>query len=621
MEAAAHGHSALGIPKSVGAEFTRADDAKLAAAGIAFVTPLGHALFIRRGAAGDHAGEWCFPGGVVEDGETPVKAAKREALEEIGAMPPGGLGLLDRNTSEEGVDYTTFVQRVADEFEPELNDESTEYAWRPISEPPEPLHPGIRTLLTADFTSDWRGAVDRQLAFDRATVRTTDTDGRLHVALTNISKATVNPYRGNEIPDWEALGLDPNRTYRLFRDPDEIAKGAATFNNLPVLSRHVPVSAEDHRPELVVGSTGTDAEFAAPYLRNSMVVWARSAIDAIATGEQQEISCAYHYRADMTPGTYEGEAYDGVMRDIVGNHVALVREGRAGPDVVVGDGQLEELAMSKLVLTRKAAMASGAVIHFLRPKLAQDAKLDVPELFAGVTAKNFKEKAPAIVIALKDKTKGKLAQDASIDDLTGLLDALEKVDVAEGADEDPVSGLPMDEEAMRAKASAEEDPMTRVKEFLKGKLSDADMAALDALCTPGAMDADKDDKEDKDKKDPTAPKVTKPAMDAAIADAEKRATAAAIKTQRDIRDAERAVRPWVGDLTMAFDSGEAVFAHALKMLDVKTDGVHPSAYRTILELQPKPGEKPRKQVELAEDAGAAKSFAERFPETQRIGSV
>ncbi|MFY3690853.1 DUF2213 domain-containing protein, partial [Achromobacter xylosoxidans] len=45
------------------------------------------------------------------------------------------------------------------------------------------------------------------LAFDRATVRRIDVDGRMHVEISNISKATVNPYRGSEIPDWEALGL------------------------------------------------------------------------------------------------------------------------------------------------------------------------------------------------------------------------------------------------------------------------------------------------------------------------------------------------------------------------------------------------------------------------------
>ncbi len=39
----------------------------------------------------------------------------------------------------------------------------------------------------------------------------------------------------------------------------------------------------------------------------------------------------------MTPGSYNGEAYDGVMRDIAGNHVALVVQGRAGADVLVND--------------------------------------------------------------------------------------------------------------------------------------------------------------------------------------------------------------------------------------------------------------------------------------------
>ena len=39
----------------------------------------------------------------------------------------------------------------------------------------------------------------------------------------------------------------------------------------------------------------------------------------------------------MTTGTYDGVEYDGVMRDIIGNHVALVEVGRAGSDVVVAD--------------------------------------------------------------------------------------------------------------------------------------------------------------------------------------------------------------------------------------------------------------------------------------------
>lgn len=178
------------------------------------------------------------------------------------------------------------------------------------------------------------------LALDYASARSYDADGRLHVALTHISKANICPYLGKEIPGAEDLGLDPEKVYQLLRDADELAKAAPTFNNLPLLSKHVPVGADDHQPDLVIGSTGTNAAFELPYLDNSLVVWARSAIDDIEAEEKKELSSAYRYRADMTPGEYLGEPYDGVMRDIVGNHVALVREGRAGTDVVVNDSAL-----------------------------------------------------------------------------------------------------------------------------------------------------------------------------------------------------------------------------------------------------------------------------------------
>ena len=177
-----------------------------------------------------------------------------------------------------------------------------------------------------------------RLAFDYATSRTLDRDGRLHVQSVNISKATVNGYRGAEIPDWERLGLDAARIYQLYRDPAELAKAAATFNRLPVLSEHVPVSAMDHQPSLVVGATGSNTTFADPYLKTELVVWASSAIMAIDSGRQKELSAAYRYTAVMTPGvTPQGVRFDGRMTGLSGNHIALVAEGRAGPDCVVGD--------------------------------------------------------------------------------------------------------------------------------------------------------------------------------------------------------------------------------------------------------------------------------------------
>lgn len=211
---------------------------------------------------------------------------------------------------------------------------------------------------------------DSALAFDRATVRSFDKDGRLHIEVTPISKANVCPYYGREIPNSRSLGLQPDKVYYLLRDPKELAKAASTFNNIPLLNEHIPVTAADPQKMAVVGSTGTDAEFDGTYLKNSLVVWDADSIAGIETDEKKELSSAYRYVADMTPGVHEGQTYDGVMRDIVGNHVALVIEGRAGSDVVVGDSiplELKEMA--------KAKQLAAA----LKPFLAQDADLEEVE--------------------------------------------------------------------------------------------------------------------------------------------------------------------------------------------------------------------------------------------------
>lgn len=193
------------------------------------------------------------------------------------------------------------------------------------------------------------GATDSKtkLALDRASVRSFDQDGRMRIEISNISKANICPYKGSEIPGWDEdtkthlLGLDPEKTYMMLRAPDELAKSVKTWNGIQLLKVHEPVDAEDHREEEIVGTTGTNAEFVDPYLRNSLVIWTKEGIELIESEEQREISCGYHYDPDMTPGVFNGEHYDGIMRNIRGNHVALVEEGRAGPDVLVADSIAE----------------------------------------------------------------------------------------------------------------------------------------------------------------------------------------------------------------------------------------------------------------------------------------
>ena len=653
-------------------------DEKSSAAGILFLTPSGEGLFLKRGGPGTtkNVGEWDLPGGGMEQGERPEDSARRETLEEIGKLPAWHLAPLDRKTSEDGVDYTTFAQIVPETFDPSLNtNEHTEYQWAPLSNPPQPLHKGLRRLLAKEpeeeieeraskvkpESPESAAAHDEALAFDRESVRREDMDGRLHVAISNISKANVCPYRGSEIPNCEELGLDANKVYQLLRDPKELARAAPTFNNIQVLRRHIPVSAEDHRPYDVVGTTGSEANFEYPYLRNSLSIWEASAIDAVEKEEKRELSCGYHYVADMTPGVFEGKKYDGVMREIVGNHVALVKDGRAGPDVLVGDEAMKDDDILPEGVRRAKVHADESL------GIAEDREM----------ATKFAEKKAEILKAIEKATKGKLAKDANLSHVTELLDHLEHPSSDEstsGAQHRAMEAAAHGTSTLDIPKGVGEEYSEADKgktfhdqsEHLGGFLRDCGMdeenikkacdmafggasAATDAFKEgeggsekeheedeeEGEKEVEKLDKEGKDAM-PERKKVSSPgALDEATLKAAIDTTAKRVRDE--VRTSERKrqmaldeIRPYVGELSsdvaMGLDSATQVYRHALKMLGVQNlDEIHKSALPTILRLHKKAGA--REAQRIAEDAAAAadssdgNSFYEMFPGAERLRAV
>lgn len=588
MNAVAHNPefaAKVDVPKSVGEEFI-AKDANNNAAGIVFVAPDGDILLLYRShVEGNYANHWGLPGGKADGDETPEQTARREVSEEIGDVPCDGMTPLCERVTPKGMVFTTFICPVAEKFVPTLNDEHSGYAWVPVDKPLAPIHPAVADVLSGPFmewlNNETAPAMDRMpdvlpdagqraIAFDKASVRSYDQDGRMKVERSTISKAIVSPYIGREIVGWKALGLDPNKTYRLLRDPEELKAASDTFNNLPVLSEHVAVSASAPRKDLVIGSTGTDAAFDGGHLTNSLVFWDGSAIQDIEDEKAKELSCAYHYRPDMTPGTYEGEAYDGVMREIKGNHVALVPRGRVGPDAYVADSAPVELVGDA------APLNSGA-------RNSQQEKRTM--------AHKIPKRDKVAVVKALNAIKPDLAQDADISDIIALVEKLEN--------EGPEDGAPVMEDA------------SDIHEFLKAKLSDEDYAAACELLKPAA-----DEEEEAPAIKPDEEVVSKPAMDAAIAAATAKATNDALSAAKAIREAERAVRPYVGEMSMAHDSADAVYRSAFDILGVKHKDVHPSAFPAILAAQTTASNK--KPAPMAMDAKAKENFSSRFPDASRI---
>lgn len=177
------------------------------------------------------------------------------------------------------------------------------------------------------------------LAFD--TKRHKDINGYLHVEVSPLTKETVNPYYGREIPGWEDEGLDPEKIYYGYRAEDELKKALNTFNGIPVLDKHKLDSAERPLKEERVGYTGTNAYWEAPYIMNGLIITDAAAIELIESNKQRELSASYRYKPVFQSGYFNGEKYDFIMTEIQANHIALVAEGRAGSDVLVYDKQLE----------------------------------------------------------------------------------------------------------------------------------------------------------------------------------------------------------------------------------------------------------------------------------------
>ncbi|HCT3370733.1 TPA: DUF2213 domain-containing protein [Klebsiella pneumoniae] len=314
-----------------------------------------------------------FPGGDIKKGmvvSDPAFLSTSKEKKIAGMFSIGGVMLqIETNKGDKGLDVTGLSSnKHEDETLLPRNAKMEVIGVHPPKSPGQPV-----TIKVRYISEEKRPAMDgitESLAFDRASVRTIDANGRLQISRTNISKANVNAYYGREIPGSEELGLEPNKLYRLWRHPDELRKAAKTFNNIPVLSKHIPDFPNDPPNEFRVGVTHSNAEFDGTYLTVGMSIWDNSAIAGIESGEQRELSASYKYVADMTPGvTPDGEPYDGVMRDIFGNHEALVPDGRAGPDVLVADSLPPELNHM-----RKHKVA--AIRATLKPLLAQDADLE-----------------------------------------------------------------------------------------------------------------------------------------------------------------------------------------------------------------------------------------------------
>lgn len=399
------------------------------------------------------------------------------------------------------------------------------------------------------------------LLFDATpSVRFKDENGFLHVALTPISKATVNPYLGREIEGSAAHGFKPDSIYYGLRDPKELEKAADTFNGLPLLLEHHPTDAENLPKEWVVGSMGTDAVYEKPYLKNSMTVTDAQAIGYIEDGTAKEISCSYRFTPDFTAGEFtevDGSKvhYDFIMRDIRGNHVALVPEGRAGHDVHVADsGDAVNINRQE----RRDFMPLDDFISKFLPLASEEEKQAAKAALEALTTAKDEDPAFAEGVAYGEEVEKKEPLKLDSEHEAEGMEAKEAEDAC-GKDEE----LPTDEE--------------NLDELMKDP-------SFKAAFEMGVKYGEKREKADPERIDADHERegMERVLGEDSIKAIEQRVT----EKLRHINDAAKKVRPLVGEIAnpFAFDSAEAVYSFALEKAGKDVKKYPEAAYEGMVDM-------------------------------------
>lgn len=239
---------------------------------------------------------------------------------------------------------------------------------------------------------------------------------------------------------------EPTETVVVYRPPEEVFKDDSlrSFANKPVTNDHPPVLVDaKNAKQFSVGMSGRDI------LKDGDFVVAELTItdaDTIALVEQGKVELSNGYTADIdwVPGVSPlGVAYDGVQKNIKGNHIAVVSQGRAGPMCKVADSKTikDEGKMAKVIIDgveyEVTDQVSQAVAKLQKRVLDAEMKQEDAEEEAKKKEDEMekeKEEAKKTEDSLKAKLDDALAKiptgealDKLVAERTALVDAVKRV--------------------------------------------------------------------------------------------------------------------------------------------------------------------------------------------------
>ena len=173
-----------------------------------------------------------------------------------------------------------------------------------------------------------------------------------------LSDEGVYMYSGKMIGD---KSLNPDELYPVYRPASELEKSAETFEAIPFIEDHEMIGGNatdyDDRP---AGGVVTNLKVKEGRLYGDLKIFSEKLKKAIENGKK-ELSLGYRCIYEKCEGVFNGKLYKYIQKNLIGNHLALVSEGRMGSEVRVYDSYTSdslEIDTTKNI-TKEIIMSKG----------------------------------------------------------------------------------------------------------------------------------------------------------------------------------------------------------------------------------------------------------------------
>jgi hypothetical protein len=337
------------------------------------------------------------------------------------------------------------------------------------------------------------------LVDDAPITRTRLTKEGYLVADVRAARTGIYLYRGDEV-DMPTMDV-----VRVYRPPETVfsKETLKSFTSLDVTNEH-PSELVDSKnwKKHAVGHTGEDVARDGEYVRVSLILRDQAIIDMVKTGKRG-LSFGYTCDVEPTPGkTKDGEEYDAVQTNLVGNHLAVVSLGRAGSECRIQDqshSSKGSRTMDPNIPTLRTVLvdgipvqatdASAQVIDTLQRRLQEANSKTLQEAEGHAMATQAKDAEIATLKADLAKSDGQLGtKDAEIATLKAQVSDAAKIDAMVSERTDVLTkakGLGLSDADLKGKTNQEVIKLSVSKRLgdqaVQGKSEDYVRCAFDFL--------------------------------------------------------------------------------------------------------------------------------------------